>query len=95
VSTASNVRRFGEGLFGGELLQPETLSLMQTFEDGYGQYNMPELEYGLGIMRHRLPVGPQPDGHGITIALAVNQFSTDLNTLATCAFDAVLTAQDR
>jgi hypothetical protein len=56
---------------------------------------MPELEYGLGIMRHRLPVGPQPDGHGITIALAVNQFSTDPNTLATRAFDAVLTAQDR
>jgi D-alanyl-D-alanine carboxypeptidase len=124
VSTASDVRRFGEGLFGGELLEPETLALMQTFENGYGQYNMPELEYGLGIMRHRLPVGPQPDGlprpaeasrvmghiggfggfrsalwhspnNGITIALAVNQFSTDPNTLATRAFDAVLTAQDR
>ncbi len=62
VSTAADVRRFGEGLFGGELLQPETMALMETFENGYGQYNMPELEYGLGIMRNRLVVGPQPDG---------------------------------
>lgn len=62
VSTADNVRRFAEGLFGGRLLQPATLDLMKTFVDGKGQYNMPALEYGLGVMRNRLPVGPGPDG---------------------------------
>jgi D-alanyl-D-alanine carboxypeptidase len=62
VSTAGDVRRFAEGLFGGRLLQPATLDLMKTFVDGKGQYNMPALEYGLGVMRNRLPVGPGPDG---------------------------------
>lgn len=33
--------------------------------------------------------------NGITIALAVNQFSTDPNTLAARALDAVLIAQGR
>jgi D-alanyl-D-alanine carboxypeptidase len=62
VSTADNVRRFAEGLFGGRLLQPATLDLMTTFVSGKGQYNMPALEYGLGVMRNRLPVGAGPDG---------------------------------
>jgi D-alanyl-D-alanine carboxypeptidase len=62
VSTADNVRRFAEGLFGGRLLQPATLELMKTFVGGKGQYNMPALEYGLGIMRNRLPVGRGPNG---------------------------------
>jgi D-alanyl-D-alanine carboxypeptidase len=63
VSTVGDVQRFGEGLFGGRLLKPETLDLMQTFENGKGQYNMPELEYGLGIMRNHLPVGNDARGH--------------------------------
>jgi D-alanyl-D-alanine carboxypeptidase len=62
VSTADNVRRFTEGLFEGRLLKPETQALMQTFIGGKGQYNMPKLEYGLGLMRNQLPVGPGPDG---------------------------------
>jgi CubicO group peptidase (beta-lactamase class C family) len=62
VSTADDVRRFGEGLFGGELLEPETMALMFTFEDGKGQYTMPALEYGLGLMRNQLPVGPDAVG---------------------------------
>ncbi len=62
VSTADDVRRFAEGLFGGRLLQPETMALMQTFVSGKGQYNMPALEYGLGVMRNRLPVGTGPSG---------------------------------
>lgn len=124
VSTVDDIRRFAVALFGGELLEPETLALMQTFENGNGSYNMPELEYGLGIMRNRLPISPGPDGqarptevsrvlghiggfggfrsavwyapeNGITISLAVNQFATDPNRLATQAFDAVLTQQGR
>jgi peptidoglycan/LPS O-acetylase OafA/YrhL/CubicO group peptidase (beta-lactamase class C family) len=62
VSTADNVRRFAEDLFEGRLLKPETQALMQTFIGGKGQYNMPKLEYGLGVMRNQLPVGPGPDG---------------------------------
>jgi D-alanyl-D-alanine carboxypeptidase len=62
VSTADDVRRFIEALLGGRVLSPETLDLMKTFVGGKGQYNMPHLEYGLGLMRNRLPVGPGPDG---------------------------------
>jgi len=62
VSTADDVRRFAEGLFEGRLLKPETLAQMQTFTGGKGQYNMPKLEYGLGVMRNQLPVGAGPDG---------------------------------
>jgi D-alanyl-D-alanine carboxypeptidase len=62
VSTASDVQRFGQALLNDELLQPETRALMYQFVHGHGQYNMPELAYGEGIMRNRLPVGPGPDG---------------------------------
>ncbi len=62
VSTAEDVQRFMEALVNGELLQPETLNMMYVFVNGQGQYNMPELEYGLGLMRNRLPVGPDANG---------------------------------
>jgi D-alanyl-D-alanine carboxypeptidase len=62
VSTVDDVRRFVEALFGGRVLAPDTLELMTSFVGGKGQYNMPNLEYGLGVMRNRLPVGPGPDG---------------------------------
>jgi CubicO group peptidase (beta-lactamase class C family) len=35
---------------------------MYTFVNGKGQYKMPALEYGLGVMRNRLPVGPDARG---------------------------------
>lgn len=124
VSTADNVRRFGEALVGGELLSQESLAAMYSFVNGKAQYNMPQLEYGLGLMRNRLPVGPDPSGQArpaaastvightggfagfrsalwsapdgsITIALSMNQGSTDPNTLATRVFDAILTHQGR
>jgi D-alanyl-D-alanine carboxypeptidase len=62
VTTADDLRRFGHALFGDQLLEPETRDLMEQFVNGKGQYGMPELEYGLGLMRNRLPVGPGPDG---------------------------------
>jgi D-alanyl-D-alanine carboxypeptidase len=62
VSTVGDVERFGEALFGGRLLKPQTLDVMYTFQDGKGQYNMPKLEYGLGVMRNQLAVGR--DAHG-------------------------------
>jgi D-alanyl-D-alanine carboxypeptidase len=62
VSTADDVRRFAEALFEGRLLEPETLALMEQFVGGKGQYNMPRLEYGLGVMRNQLPVGSAANG---------------------------------
>jgi D-alanyl-D-alanine carboxypeptidase len=62
VSTVADVRTFGQGIQNGTLLRPETLDILYTFEDGHGQYNMPELAYGNGIMRHRFVVGPSADG---------------------------------
>ncbi len=61
--TASDLERFGRALFTEDLLQPETRELMlQNFVSGRGQYDMPALEYGLGVMRNRLPIGPAADG---------------------------------
>jgi D-alanyl-D-alanine carboxypeptidase len=57
ISTADDVRRFGDALFGGKLLKPETMEQMFTFKNGKGQYNMPMLEYGLGVMRNQLEIG--------------------------------------
>lgn len=119
VSTPDDVRRFILALTGGELLAPATLEQMYGWVDGNGQYNMPQLEYGLGIMRNVLPVGAgrpaeasRVVGHiggfggfrsavwtapasGITVALGVNQASTDPNILATEVFDALLRSQNR
>lgn len=61
VTTVEDLRRFGEALFGDELLTLESSALMQTFVNGKGQYDMPELEYGLGLMRNRLPIDPGPE----------------------------------
>lgn len=62
VATPSDVALFGEALFGGRLLRPETMDQMLTFLNGKGQYGMPSLEYGLGVMRNQLPVGPDARG---------------------------------
>jgi CubicO group peptidase (beta-lactamase class C family) len=62
VSTTADVQRFGDALFSGQLLRPETMERLYTFENGKGQYGMPSLEYGLGVMRNRLPVGPDAQG---------------------------------
>ena len=63
VSTADDVRRFGVALFGGKLLKPETMEQMFTFKNGKGQYNMPMLEYGLGVMRNQLDIRAGAPGH--------------------------------
>ncbi len=62
VSTASDVQRFAQAVVEGELLQPDTQEILYRFVHGKGQYNMPDLAYGEGIMRNRLPVGPSADG---------------------------------
>jgi peptidoglycan/LPS O-acetylase OafA/YrhL/CubicO group peptidase (beta-lactamase class C family) len=61
VTTADDLRLFGDALFAGQLLEPETLAQMEEFVDGKGRYNMPALAYGLGLMRNRLPISAGPD----------------------------------
>lgn len=63
VSSISDVATFGQGLLLGSLLSPDMLELMYSFEHGHGQYNMPELAYGNGIMRNQLYVGPDANGN--------------------------------
>jgi D-alanyl-D-alanine carboxypeptidase len=56
VTTIDDLRTFGMALFTGELLEDATLKQMQQFVDGKGQYDMPDLEYGLGLMGDQLPI---------------------------------------
>jgi peptidoglycan/LPS O-acetylase OafA/YrhL/CubicO group peptidase (beta-lactamase class C family) len=63
VTTVDDLRVFGSALFTDQLLKPDTRALMEQFVNGKGQYDMTDLEYGLGLMRYSLPVGPGPDGN--------------------------------
>jgi len=61
--TTSDLERFGRALFSADLLRAETREIMLgRFVSGRGQYDMPDLEYGLGVMRNRLPIGPAATG---------------------------------
>jgi D-alanyl-D-alanine carboxypeptidase len=62
VSTVGDLRRFAEALFGGTLLEPETMEAMYGFVNANDSFGMQNLEYGLGVMRNPLEVGPGPDG---------------------------------
>lgn len=62
VSTNEDMQRFGQALFEGDLLEPATREPLFEFVPGNGEYDMPDLAYGLGVMRHQHPVGPGPDG---------------------------------
>ena len=55
-STAEDLVRFGEALFGGQILQPESLEEMLTFVDNGAN------GYGLGVIRYR-PFGVDFIGH--------------------------------
>jgi D-alanyl-D-alanine carboxypeptidase len=56
VTTIDDLRAFGMSLFAGDLLEDATLKQMQQFVNGKGQYDMPALEYGLGLMADQLPI---------------------------------------
>lgn len=83
-STAEDMQRFAR-----ELLAPEMREHMLRFVGGKGQYGMPELEDGLGVMRNRAALW-YGQNNGIVVALGVNQASTDPHMLATRLFDPVL-----
>jgi hypothetical protein len=51
-----DLRTFGMALFAGDLLEDSTLEQMQQFVNGKGKYDMPDLEYGLGLMGNQLPI---------------------------------------
>ncbi|MFP4437821.1 MAG: serine hydrolase [Chloroflexaceae bacterium] len=112
VSTVDDIQTFARALFAGDLVSDESRAQMLTFVSGHGQYSMPDLAYGLGVMRNMLPVARAPErstvyGHiggfggfrsavwyapesGITLALGVNQGSTNPNILAQNVFATVL-----
>jgi len=56
VTTIDDLRTFGMALFAGDLLEDSTLEQMQQFINGKGKYDMPDLEYGLGLMGNLLPI---------------------------------------
>lgn len=59
TSTTSDLTRFAQALFGGQLLRPETLALMQDFmpaRAGWAQ------GYGLGMMQDHVSVGNNASG---------------------------------
>ena len=62
ISTADDLRRFVDALFGGRLIDAEALAGMMAVVDTGGAYDMPELQYGLGLMRAQFSVGAGPDG---------------------------------
>jgi peptidoglycan/LPS O-acetylase OafA/YrhL/CubicO group peptidase (beta-lactamase class C family) len=61
VSTVGDLRRFTEALFTDQRFQAEKAA-MTAFMNTGGAYDMPELEYGLGLMAARMNVGPDPTG---------------------------------
>ncbi|HEX5692047.1 MAG TPA: serine hydrolase, partial [Roseiflexaceae bacterium] len=61
--STSDLERFGRALFSETLLRAETREIMLgKFVSGRGQYDMPDLAYGLGVMRNRLPIGSAANG---------------------------------
>ncbi len=112
VSTVDDIQTFARALFAGNLVSDASRAQMLTFVNGKGQYSMPDLAYGLGVMRNVLPVARAPVqstvyGHiggfggfrsavwhapdsGVTLALGVNQGSTNPNILAQNVFATVL-----
>lgn len=62
ISTADDLRLFIDGLFTGRLVSEQSLAMMTATMYTGGAYDMPELEYGLGVMRANLSVGPGPNG---------------------------------
>jgi D-alanyl-D-alanine carboxypeptidase len=56
VTTMDDLRTFGMALFAGDLLDDSAREQMQQFVNGKGKYDMPDLEYGLGLMGNQLPI---------------------------------------
>ena len=63
VSNAPDVAQFAQGLFGGELLKPDTLKQMLTFVDVTGGYGS---GYGLGLFDFETPWGEAWGHNGST-----------------------------
>jgi D-alanyl-D-alanine carboxypeptidase len=66
VTTIDDLRTFGMALFAGDLLEESALKQMQQFVNAKGQYDMPSLEYGLGLMGNQLPVAAGQPGEAAT-----------------------------
>jgi D-alanyl-D-alanine carboxypeptidase len=65
TSTTDDLTRFAQALFGGALLRPEMLDLMQ----GYIGTGSGSLSYGLGLMQDQIGAGSGADGRPRPAAL--------------------------
>jgi D-alanyl-D-alanine carboxypeptidase len=70
VSTVQDLERFAQALFHEQLLTPESLAEMYGFVNANDSFGMRYLEYGLGLMRNPLAVGPGPDGQERPVELS-------------------------
>ncbi|HMQ33285.1 MAG TPA: serine hydrolase domain-containing protein [Chloroflexaceae bacterium] len=68
VSTVDDLTVFGQALFEGRLMSRRSLASMLTFVDAGSSFGLRGLEYGLGVMRYRMPVGR---GHSASATLAL------------------------
>lgn len=59
-ATSADLTRFMQGLVWGDLLAPATLGAMLDFAPTGGAWGVPDLAYGLGIMRRSLPAPGLP-----------------------------------
>jgi D-alanyl-D-alanine carboxypeptidase len=55
TSTAADLGRFAEALFGGELLGPAALAELLAWGPTGGAWGIADMAYGLGVMRRALP----------------------------------------
>jgi D-alanyl-D-alanine carboxypeptidase len=67
TSTTDDLARFAQALFGGALLRPEMLDLMQ----GYIGTGSGSLGYGLGLMQDQISPGVRADGQPRWAALGL------------------------
>jgi D-alanyl-D-alanine carboxypeptidase len=67
TSTTDDLARFAQALFGGALLRPEMLDLMQ----GYIGTGSGSLSYGLGLMQDQISPGVRADGQPRWAALGL------------------------
>lgn len=95
VSTPSDIVKFSDALFGGKLIQPDHLVLMQTLQDGYGLglFQMPfydRVSFGHtgGIDGFQSMFGHFVDGN-VSFALTSNGTRMNNNDIAVAVLSAV------
>jgi D-alanyl-D-alanine carboxypeptidase len=69
VSTADDLSRFAQALFGGELLGPAEMQEMHRFVSVDGAWGTRDLVYGLGLMQDQMGIAPDSAGNPRPVTL--------------------------